>query len=144
MRTCFGIGCDQEHEARGFCKKHYGHWVAGWPFEFDRAALVSLEKRIRSRVIVSDSGCWEWQGKRGGGGYGVVKVGCVPGLKQGSQVVHRVMWQIANGYLKPSLLACHSCDNRPCCNPEHIFPGTAKDNYADMVAKGRNHDASAA
>lgn len=33
----------------------------------------------------------------------------------------------------------HACDNRPCCNPAHLFEGTQKDNIADMIAKGRGN-----
>lgn len=31
----------------------------------------------------------------------------------------------------------HHCDNPPCMNFVHWFTGTAADNYADMIAKGR-------
>ena len=33
--------------------------------------------------------------------------------------------------------ACHSCDSPACCNPGHIWWGTAADNTRDASAKGR-------
>ena len=35
------------------------------------------------------------------------------------------------------LHALHSCDNPPCANPAHIWPGTPSDNGLDMMKKGR-------
>lgn len=32
----------------------------------------------------------------------------------------------------------HRCDNRPCCNPAHLIPGTAKENARDVVDRGRH------
>jgi hypothetical protein len=31
----------------------------------------------------------------------------------------------------------HSCDNPPCCNPDHLTVGTNAENVADRQAKGR-------
>lgn len=32
---------------------------------------------------------------------------------------------------------CHHCDNPPCCNPNHLFVGTRKENLDDAKRKGR-------
>jgi DNA-directed RNA polymerase specialized sigma subunit len=41
------------------------------------------------------------------------------------------------GKLPSTLQVCHSCDNPPCCNPNHLWVGTNKNNSDDMDAKGR-------
>jgi hypothetical protein len=66
-------------------------------------------------------------------GYAYVKI---PGERYGKRV-HRVAYKIKYGHY-PVHDGCHTCDNRACYNPNHIFDGTDKDNFADMVAKGRS------
>jgi hypothetical protein len=44
---------------------------------------------------------------------------------------------LANGKIPDGLLVLHKCDNPPCCNPRHLFPGTYRDNAQDAVRKGR-------
>lgn len=51
---------------------------------------------------------------------------------------HRHAWTQANGAIPDGLWVLHHCDNRACINVEHLFLGTARDNIADMVAKGRH------
>ena len=49
---------------------------------------------------------------------------------------------MTNGPIPPSdayhgTVVMHICDNRICCNPNHLRLGTHDDNMADMAAKGR-------
>lgn len=51
---------------------------------------------------------------------------------------HRIAFELAWGVPAGALFVCHRCDNVLCCNPAHLFLGTARDNARDMHTKGRN------
>ena len=52
--------------------------------------------------------------------------------------VARHIYIATRGNIPAGALLCHTCDNRRCINPEHLFLGTPKDNMQDMSKKGRN------
>jgi hypothetical protein len=51
---------------------------------------------------------------------------------------HRIAWMISHGDIPEKMFVLHKCDNRLCCNPDHLFLGTQQDNMDDMVSKGRS------
>lgn len=107
------------------------------------STIIELTERDVNRFWskidrVSPDGCWEWTGKSTHKfGYGIIGIGGRP-PKGRTARAHRVAYAIANGGLTSHLMVCHRCDNPRCCNPSHLFLGTAKDNHRDMCAKKRN------
>lgn len=94
----------------------------------------TLEQRLLRRRVITSGGCWEYNGYRTEGGYGQIREAGV-----GSKLLaaHRAAFTLWLGPIPPSMLVCHRCDNPPCFNPEHLFLGTALDNWLDCVEKGR-------
>ncbi len=74
--------------------------------------------------------CWVWAGGKSSTGYG--------GFWLNGKTVgaHVASWLFEYGTL-PKQLILHSCDNRACVRPSHLFEGTHQDNMADMKRKGR-------
>jgi hypothetical protein len=103
----------------------------------------SLEERFWVKVDRrGDDECWEWRASLDTRGYGNFGVPRNDGTGRFiMQRAHRIAWELANGPLQSSAQhLCHTCDNRKCVNPAHMFIGNPKLNMADCAAKGRLGD----
>lgn len=87
--------------------------------------------RFFEKITVKESGCWEWtESSRDGRGYGLFF------MDKQSRRAHRVMAYFCLGRWTDDEVL-HTCDNPPCCNPNHLVEGSHAENMADMKAKGR-------
>lgn len=78
--------------------------------------------------------CWNWLGCIDKAtGYGKFRYNNVNNM-----LPHRVAYYITLGDIPDGHFVCHTCDNRSCCNPKHLFIGSPLDNVNDMISKGRN------
>ena len=95
---------------------------------------VDNESRFWSHVEKGPS-CWEWQGGLYGGGYGLFSVG--PKKARKTIPAHRFSYTLVHGAIDTGLFVCHTCDNKKCVNPKHLFVGTQRDNMGDCSRKNR-------
>lgn len=77
-------------------------------------------------------GCWLWLGTKNRKGYGMWR-----GIAKRQDLAHRTAFILSNGGIPDGMHICHRCDVPACCNPVHLFAGTARDNAIDRDAKGR-------
>lgn len=80
-----------------------------------------------------DDECWPWRGYTQTNGYGWVNVGHF------KMSAHRLALLVAGIPVQPGLDACHTCDNRACCNPAHLYAGSRRQNMADCSVRHRHN-----
>lgn len=95
--------------------------------------MTPLElERFEAKVSPEpNTGCWIWTGASIKAGYGYAVVG-------GKTVrAHKASFEHFKHKVPDGLCVCHSCDNRWCVNPDHLWLGTHKQNAEDRDRKGR-------
>lgn len=138
-RLCTVDGCERPLYAKGICEAHYarlrktgstgGADVRSRP----RGGTIDQRFNLYVRKHAGPGECWGWGGPVNG--YNEYSTMLVNGKRI---LAHR--WSLEQKLgrsLGPGEEAMHICDNPPCCNPEHLRPGTHAENMADMRSKGR-------
>jgi hypothetical protein len=80
--------------------------------------------------------CWPWTAGRLKSAYG--HFGKSIKNRTHSFRSHRVALYLATGKDPYPLDTLHSCDNPPCCNPDHLSAGTKLQNMQEMVERKRS------
>ena len=106
--------------------------------------LSEIELFMR-HVQKQPNGCWNWTAslkypKRPLASYGQCK------FRGKMQSAHRVSYILFNGEIPEEMCALHKCIGNPLCvNPDHLYPGTKKNNAEERKRQGRegNHKGDA-
>lgn len=117
------------------CRGHTG-FRPGGSFRISEATEKEKRKRLLKsfeKHVIRQDGCWSWKGPIDHGGYPVMSCKRDIGPDRG----HKASWIIHKGLIEKGKHICHTCDNRICTNPDHLWSGTHKENNDDKIAKGR-------
>ena len=94
--------------------------------------------RFLSRILFTENPnkCWLWGGSFDKYGYGQFHLNASYKKKKTLKAT-RISYYIHNNIDPLGLCVCHKCDNPKCCNPNHLFLGTNRENIKDRDLKSR-------
>lgn len=99
--------------------------------------IADIINQLKTQYIIDNNDCWVWSGLYYGNGYGR--------LRRFRPIVEDVLHQRAHissfiyhtGIkITKGQFICHTCDNKGCINPNHLWLGSNKENQLDASRKG--------
>jgi hypothetical protein len=89
---------------------------------------LSIKERFMEKIKIDpETNCWIWQASFNTTGYGQIRINKI------TRKAHQVAFELFIGERDKELDLCHSCNNKKCCNPEHLRQDTTSSNSIDMV-----------
>lgn len=86
------------------------------------------------KKVVKTETCWLWTAAvAGNNGYGTFWNDTLGRVVR----AHRFSYELHLGPIPSGKIIMHKCDNPICVNPDHLIPGSQKENINDAQAKGR-------
>lgn len=95
--------------------------------------MKNLPLFIRNYTRPGENGCIEWIGSKFTSGYGQLRF--LGKIRRAHRVVAYLLF---NTQLDDRTIeVMHTCDNKPCVNPDHLKVGTHKENMRDASVRKR-------